>query len=323
MNEGVRKVLYSNHGAKMLLHHMLREKKELLPEYEPDTGFRYPLAEQYIGSSFSEAQHVIRKLYEAGVLLKKYRDKAVACPSCLSPAISVKYLCPSCNSSNIEKKDVCEHVSCGFVDSDEVFVKDKGRICPKCGKTIDDAGVRRVGTAFHCRICGESFEKPTWMHFCKKCRLNFTLNEASFIDVYSYVLNCDVKDEFGLDALSVSPIKDVFEKYSFKTSIPGSLKGISGSIYLFDLVAKGKIGGRDVVVALDITCSTGQLDPSSVSSFMGKLIDADVKMGVLIAIPEMDPMAKNLAELYDIMVVESKTSSEAAERIDGALKAML
>lgn len=316
-------MLYANRGAKMLLHCMLRERRELLPEFDQNTGFHYPLAEQYTGSSLSEAQHVIGRLYEAGILLKKYRDKAVACPSCLSPVISVKYLCPSCNSSNIEKKDVSEHVSCGFVDSDEVFARDKRKLCPKCGKLIENTEIRSVGTAFRCVICGESFEKPTWMHFCRKCRLNFTLNEASFIDVYSYVLNSDLKDEVESDALSLSPIRAVFEKCSFTTSVPGSLRGMSGSTCPFDLLARREIGGKDVTIALDVMCSVNRLDPPSISSFKGKLIDADVKMGILIAISEVDSVGRKLAELYDIMVVEAKTSAEASEKIGRVLKGIV
>lgn len=44
----------------------LRERKELVPEFDPRAGFRYPLAERLIAGSPSETQYVLRKLYEGG-----------------------------------------------------------------------------------------------------------------------------------------------------------------------------------------------------------------------------------------------------------------
>ena len=323
MNETVRRTLYANHGVKMLLRHMLAEERELVPEYDQNLGFRYPQAEQFIAGPVTEALYLIRKLYEAGILLKKYRDKAVACPSCLSPAVSVKYLCVSCSSSNIEKRRILEHFECHFSDVEESFMRDGDWMCPRCRKTLKREDLREAASNFRCRDCGDSFEKPTWMHNCKKCKFNFTLNEASFIDVYSYVLNEDIKNDLEAGGMSIAPLRQPFETHGFTVSTPSSLKGKSGNLYPFDLVAKGRISGRDAVLALDLVYSLDPLDVSSISTLMGKLIDTDVDLGVLVVVPSISQTGKNLAELYDIEVIEAQTSTEAAAELEKRIRKLL
>ena len=323
MNETVRKTLYTNHGVKMLLRHMLAQECELVPEYDQNVGFRYPQAEQFIAGPVTETLYLIRKLYEAGILLKKYRDKAVACPSCLSPAVSVKYLCVSCASSNIEKRRILEHAPCGFADVEELYLKDGDWICPKCRKTLAKEELQERAANFHCRDCGESFEKPTWMHNCKKCKFNFTLNEASFIDVYSYVLSEDIKSELEVGTMSIAPIRLSFERRGFSASTPSSLKGKSGTQHPFDLVGRGMIYGKETVLALDLVYSSDPLDVSPVSTLMGKLIDTDVDLGILVVIPSINQTGKNLAELYDIEVIEAESSREAADEIDRKLRGLV
>jgi len=307
----------------MLLRYMLKQEHELVPEYDQNVGFRYPQAEQFIVGPVTETLYLIRKLYEAGVLLKKYRDKAVACPSCLSPAVSVKYLCASCSSSNLEKHRTLRHLKCGFADSEELFMKDGEFVCPKCQKPVEKQDLGEAGAVFCCRTCGESFDKPTWMHYCKKCKFNFTLNEASFIDVYSYVLSEDTKQEIELGEMSIVPARSVLERYGLEVSAPGYLKGKSGATHTFDIVGRGTFAGELKTVVLDLAYSSESVDISPVSTLMGKLVDTDASLGILVAIPTLDQTAKNLAELYDIEVVEAGTLKEAAGDVEKRLGRLL
>lgn len=319
MNEAARRNLCMNHGVELLLRHMLGEEPELLPEYDQNLGFRYPEAERFLTGPVTETLYIIRHLYEAGILLKKYRDKAVACPSCLSPAISVKYLCVSCSSSSIEKRQVLEHPSCGFSDVEDSFLIDGERLCPMCKKSLGKADLKDAGSNFRCQDCGESFEKPTWMHNCKKCKLNFTLSEASFIDVYSYVLSGEVKGELEEGTMSIVPIRMRFEKLGFDVSAPTALKGKSGNLQPFDLIGRRRIAGKEMVVALDMVCSTEPVDIPPVSALLGKLIDTEVDMCLLVVIPRMSQAGKNLAELFDIGVIEAENAGDAADEFEGRL----
>jgi DNA-directed RNA polymerase subunit RPC12/RpoP len=323
MNEAIRRTLYTSHGVKMLLRYMQKQEHELVPEYDQNVGFRYPQAEQFIVGPVTETLYLIRKLYEAGVLLKKYRDKAVACPSCLSPAVSVRYLCTSCSSSNLEKHRTWRHLKCGFADSEELFMKDGESICPKCGKLIEKSDLEEAGTTFRCRTCGESFEKPTWMHNCKKCKFNFTLNEASFIDVYSYVLSEETRQELELGEMSIAPVSSVFEKSGLEVSTPGYLKGKSGATHTFDILGRSVFGAKEKIVVLDLAYASDSVDVSPVSTLMGKLVDTEAGHGILVAIPMLDPTAKNLAELYDIEIVEARTPKDAAGDIEKSLRRLL
>jgi len=320
MSDASKRMLDADRGAKMLLRHMLEGDKELAPEFDAHVGFRYPLAERYVGGSISETQYVLRKLYEGGILLKKYRDKALACPSCLSPIVSVRYLCPFCSSSNIEREAAQEYVVDGLTGPGSESTKDGGASFTSGDGTMNHVESKGVAVGFLCRKCGKGFEKPTCMHNCAKCKLDFTTGEASFIDVCSYVLADDVRNEFDLGALSISPIRNVFVRRNLKTSTPGFLRGRTGSTFSFDLLAKREIAGRDDFVALDLVCSSDPLDTSTVSSFMGKLIDTGPEMGILVVISNLDSAARSLAELYGIKVVEADSTSEAAKRIDQLLE---
>jgi Zn finger protein HypA/HybF involved in hydrogenase expression len=320
MNDASKRILDANQGARKLLRHMLEGEKELVPEFDPRAGFRYPLAERLIAGSPSETQYVLRKLYEGGILLKKYRDKALACPSCLSPVVTIKYLCPFCNSSNIERENEEEFVVDELDSVSNIATKGGGAAYKRASRTLKDSGSNEIAK-FLCKKCGKGFDKPTWMHNCAKCKLDFTMGEASFIDVCSYVLAENVKSELDLGALSISPIKEIFEKRKFETLTPGSLRGRIGTAFSFDLVARRRGSGRDESIVLDLVCSSDPLDPSTVSSFMGKLIDTGPEMGILVAISGLDSAAKSLAELYGIKVVEANSSSEAANRIEQLLDA--
>ena len=323
MNTAVRRNLYTNHGVKMLLRHMLTQELELIPEYDQNLGFRYPEAERFLSGPVTETLYIIRQLYEAGILLKKYRDKAVACPSCLSPAVSVKYLCVSCSSSNIEKRRIVRHQTCGFSDVEESFVREEGYMCPRCKEILSKTDLQEASLNFRCKECGESFEQPTWMHGCRKCKFNFTLNEASFIDVFSYVLSADVRSDLEGSTTSIAPIRIMLEELGFNVPNSASLKGKSGNLQPFDLIAKGRVEGRDVVIALDMVCSTEPSDVVPVSSLMGKLIDTGANVGVLIAIPGITQAGRNLAELYDILVIEAENAKNAAEQFERRVRTIV
>jgi hypothetical protein len=53
---------------------------------------------------------------------------------------------------------------------------------------------------------------------------------------------------------------------------------------------------------------------------MGKITDTAPDLGMLIVIPALDPAGKNLAQLYDIEVVEAKNVQLAAEEIEKTLR---
>ena len=77
------------------------------------------------------------------------------------------------------------------------------------------------------------------------------------------------------------------------------------------------------MVVLDLVYSNDPHDLSPVSTLMGKLIDTDADLGLLVVIPSLDQSGKNLAELYDIGVVEAESSKEAAEQIEKKLGKLL
>jgi hypothetical protein len=115
----------------------------------------------------------------------------------------------------------------------------------------------------------------------------------------------------------------MLEELGFNVPAASSLKGKSGSLQPFDLIGKGRIEGRDFVIALDMVSSTEPLDVVPVSSLMGKLIDTGANIGVLIAIPGVTQAARNLAELYDLLVIEAENAKNAADEFERRVRTII
>ena len=327
MDEISRKSLISDSGARKLLQNLLQTKAELMPEYDSNVGFRYPLAEQYIVGSVQEIQHILRRLFEAGIFLKKYHDKAVACPSCFSPTLSITYLCPFCTSSHIGREnESSSHTTTSLIagpvfDIVPVFNVLNKQMAAEPKRSLNQKA-QSSQSRFTCKQCGQIFDRPTWMHYCTRCKLDFTINEASFIDVYSYVLAEKAKAELEFGPLSILPVKQAFQKSGFKTWTPGTIKGKSGNAHSFDLVAARKTIDQEITFVLDLADSRDENETSSLA-LIGKMIDVDVQLGILVAVPSVNPQERKLLSLSSITLVEAESTVAAAEIVDGQLREMV
>jgi len=75
-----------------------------------------------------------------------------------------------------------------------------------------------------------------------------------------------------------------------------------------------------ILIALDLVCSTQNLDVVPVSTLMGKLIDTGANLGVLVAMPGVTQAGRNLAELYDIIVIEGENVNDTADELVRRIK---
>lgn len=314
-DESERTEIYKDRNTQIFLGKFLSgEINELEPVYDPNLGYRYPMVETIVGD-VAKVEPFLNKLYEAGILERKLYDKTIYCPKCSSANISIRYCCPYCKSFDIQKSSLIEHVKCGYMDVEENFRKGDRYVCPKCSEDLKkiDVDYRKAGIWCTCKDCGKSFDIPISEHFCRDCHENFTFEEISIEDVYSYTLNREVREEAALGWALITPIREFLIEEGFQVESPAFLKGKSGANHSFDIVASRKETTQKVIV-LDLATTTSTDDIVSeqpVIALFAKIFDVSPDEAYLIAIPRLSKNAKKMAELYSIQTIEAKSQKEA------------
>jgi hypothetical protein len=314
--------LYKDRNAQVLLSKFLSgEISELEPIYDSTIGYRYPPVEAIIGDA-SRAENLLKTLYEAGVLKRKLYDKIIHCPKCTSANISVHYCCPYCKSFDIQKSSLIEHVRCGYMDVEENFHKGNKLVCPKCNEELRkmDVDYRKAGIWCTCKDCNKSFDIPVSAHFCRNCHGNFTFEDATIKDVYSYSLREEAREEISLGWVLVAPIREFLIEEGFKVESPAFIKGKSGANHMFDIVAyKGETTPK--VTVIDLASSTEDIvSEQPVIALFAKIFDVSPNNAYLITIPKISENGKKMAELYKIQIIEGKNQKEAIKALKEKIK---
>lgn len=311
--EGLSKTeLYKLHPTQLLLGKLISEEIERLdPIYDIKYGYRYPLVEALVGSP-EEAENFLNRLYEAGILERKLYDKIIYCPFCGSANISTRYCCPFCGSFDIKKSSLIEHVQCGYIDVEEKFLDEKGRlVCPKCRKFLEkpDVDYRKAGMWCKCNECGKNFDIPVTSHFCRDCKKTFDFENAECKDVYSYTISEAAAKEARLGVIVVAPISEFLKEAGFEVESPAFLKGKSGADHMFDIAAYKKGAARELMV-IDVATSDEEVSEQPIIAMFAKIYDVTPNKACLIAIPKISENGKRMASLYKIEVVEAENPKE-------------
>jgi len=305
--------LYSDRNVQILLSKFQSgELATLEPVYDPKTGYHYPVVEAIVGE-VSQVEPFLSKLHASGVLEKKLYDKSIFCPKCSSANVSIRYCCPFCKSFDIQKSSLVEHVKCGYMDLEDNFREGDKYVCPKCHKTMSkiDVDYRKAGIWCKCENCSKSFDIPVPAHFCRDCRVNFTFEEASLKDVYSYTLKENVTAETSLNWLLTAAIREFLVKEGLVVESPALVKGKSGTNHSFNIVAYKRDNPPKSIV-VDLAMSTGNVvSEQPVIALFAKIFDVSPERAFLVAIPKLSENGKKMAKLYKIRVIEAENQEEA------------
>lgn len=309
--------LYKDRSTQALLSKFLGgEISALDPVYDPNIGYRYPMVEAIVGDA-SDVEPFLNKLHEAGILERKLYDKVIYCPKCNSANVSIHYCCPYCKSVDVQRSALIEHVKCGYMDVEKNFRKEDKLVCPKCHEELRkvDVDYRKAGVWCTCNDCSRSFDIPIVAHFCRGCHTNFTFEDAVIQDVYTYVLNEEVRGEASLSWVIIAPIRDFLVEKGFKVESPAFLKGKSGANHMFDIVARMEgAGGRVIVIDLS-TSAENAVSEQPVIALFAKVFDVSPDGAYLIAVPKMNENGKKMAELYNIKIIEAKNQKEVIKEL--------
>jgi hypothetical protein len=310
-----RLALYQDPSVQLLLSKFVRgEIVELVPSFDLNQTVRYPEVEEIVEGDSGVAKQLVEKLWDVGIFKRKFHEKILVCPSCISVNVSNDYVCPNCNSIDIERKTLLEHTACGNIDSVDNFLVEGGLLCPKCNKELFEAGVdyQKLGAWFQCSQCGKRSDMPSPIHRCRNCGHIFTIRDTGFVNIYAYRLGSEAEEEFKRSYLVMKPIGLVLEDYQFKVEMPGQIAGRSGALHRFDAVATK---GSSEVVVLDVIASEKKIDEVPVASMYAKIFDVTPTQSILVAMPGLTDKAKRLAGLYRISTIEAENSQQAADQI--------
>jgi predicted Zn-ribbon and HTH transcriptional regulator len=317
--------VFRDHRSQLVLSKFLSgELDKLDPVYDPAYGYRYPALEAIIGDP-AGTEEFLTHLYDVGILKRQTYDKLIYCPTCNSANVSIHYSCPYCKSFNIKKSALIEHIPCGYIDTEDRFKKDDKLFCPRCKTELNkpDINYRRAGIWCACNECNKSFDIPVPSHFCRVCSKNFTFDDASYRDVYSYTLNKEILKEAGVGFILVAPIREFLQSRGFSVESPSFLKGKSGASHMFDIAAtRGDIARNVVVIDLATTAEEFVSEQSIIAMF-AKVYDVAPDKACLIAIPKMGENGKKLAELYNIQLIEAKDQSDAIKALEKCVLAVI
>ena len=306
--------LYQDPTVQLLLSKFLRaETVELVPDFDLNHTVRYHEIEDLMDGDTAAAKQLVEKLWDAGIFKRKFHEKILVCPSCLSANVSADYVCPNCNSIDIERKTLLEHLECGTIDSIDNFLLEGGLVCPKCNKELIEAGVdyQKLGSWFECGQCNKRSDMPNPIHRCRNCGHIFTIKDAGFVNIYAYRLSGEAEDEFKRTYIVMKPIGAVFEEYQYRIEMPSQISGRSGALHRFDLVASK---GSDVIV-LNLLASDKNIGEAPVATMYASIFDVAPSQSIIVAIPGLNDKAKKIASLYRITVIEASDSENAAEHL--------
>ncbi|NIP66837.1 hypothetical protein GWN63_06020 [Candidatus Bathyarchaeota archaeon] len=321
-SEDERAEVYKDHRVQLLLSKFVSgEINQLTPVYDPKQGYRYPVAEKIVGEP-AATKEFLNNLFHLGILERELYDKIIYCPHCDSANISTHYCCPHCRSFNIKKSALIEHISCGYIDTEEEFEQNGKLLCPKCGKELSKPAVdyNKAGVWCTCHECSKNFDIPVPLHFCRDCHRNFSFEDALYEDAYIYKISEEAMQEAALGLILIAPVREFLENQGFEVETPGFLEGKSGANHMFDILASREEISRDVTV-IDLAAVTeGSVSEQSVIGMFAKVYDVSPNKALLISIPKMNKNGKKLAALYNIELVEAKDQKEALKKLKDAIE---
>jgi predicted RNA-binding Zn-ribbon protein involved in translation (DUF1610 family) len=306
-----RRQAYLERSTQNLLRGLLKDGKneEILPTYDPNSGFIYKKIEHVFEEETSreQATEFLERLTQLDILKKSFYDTVSTCPYCESTSVTLHYHCPKCKSHHIVKTSLTEHIPCGYITEREKFIQDK---CPRCGEPLTEKQYRDMGRWYICRECNERFEHPKLEIICRKCDKSFTIEESKVLEIPKYALNTKRRSEIKQNVASLDGIIILLNSLNFQVETPGIATGQkSGMDHHFSLLARKADQNPETVLAVDHVVSENEVHSSPLIHYIYKTSEVKIDLPIFIAIPKLSESAKKIAQGHQILLIEGSPES--------------
>jgi len=309
--------LLLDHTVQMILSGLAEGSvTNIEPAFDSDRMPRYLIVENIAKVGSAETRTLLERMKDADILRKAFYERLILCPECKSPAeIFIRHKCPKCRGLEMERISICEHSTCGSVWELRTLLEQT--TCPKCrvSAASDRQAFRVIGMTWLCRECGVKSDRLEEAFFCRSCNRESHLADVELLDVYSYSLNPEVREEVQ-SALLLPILKKTFEEDGFQVEMPGSLVGNSGVPQDFTVVAKK----NDKCVAADLVQGHEAVDVPAVLASCAKLSDVRANVGILLVAPALSDRARAFTMAYKVVALEGKDITEVAAKLLDYLK---
>jgi predicted RNA-binding Zn-ribbon protein involved in translation (DUF1610 family) len=295
-----------------------KDKTELVPVFEPGSGYYYPDIVKNVDVSPKESLDMVDKIVSLGLGTKVYYDQVLKCNNCGTGHVTVRFHCPFCNSTEIDKELLIEHSADGVMALLSSFKKKEGNlVCPGCGKVLEQEGkdYRNVGIWYGCQSCKKQFDTPKVKYVCRTCNKEIEIQDILISGVYRIVLKREVIEELSTRILIVQPVFQALTEYQLSPSMPGLLTGKSGIEHTFGII--GTKGNKNV--AIDLAISKTKINEGPILAMSAKVMDTLPTKSIIICVPGLQDNAKKVAGIYGISVIEGQTVDSATEQLKKVL----
>jgi ssDNA-binding Zn-finger/Zn-ribbon topoisomerase 1 len=294
---------YVERPVQQLLRKLLETNPaEIVPTYDLERGFRYTTVETLLydnAENIESAEAFLERLHRLDILEKQFFDTVSVCPSCRSTTVTLHNHCPKCTSRYIAKTSLTEHIPCGNIDERERYLHET---CPKCGLPLVQDQYRDMGRWYICRACRERFETPQLDLICRTCSNEFTMQDALIQTISKYSLNPARESEIRQNVTSLESIHALLTDLGFVVEMPGSIVGEkSGIQQYFSLIATNS--NKENIV-IEHRVNEPEVNASQLILYLYKLSEIHTDLPIFVAIPRLSDTAKQIAEGYQIKVIE-------------------
>ncbi len=282
----------------------------LEPEFGADRVPRYPVAGG-AGERVSVERMLLEKMADIGMVSETLYERVVSCPKCASPSnVYLRFKCTQCGSIDISINRMLEHLQCGTIHQENVFLVGRNLICPTCKKLIQNASEYRViGVVCSCKACNAHFEDPTQTFFCRACKNDFSLPSATVLDVFAYSMSKSILNEarrfMGVDALT-----KILTENGYEVKTPGIIAGAAKEV-TFSLIAQKETR----LIAVDVSQSDTEVEVEPVLELYVKVLEANPTLAIFGAIPMLSRIARDVAAMHSILVAEGANPTELAGKV--------
>ncbi|MEM2321410.1 MAG: hypothetical protein QXS79_05990 [Candidatus Bathyarchaeia archaeon] len=292
------------------------------PKVEFRDAVRYPAFNNTVGSA-KDIRESLHLLCEAGVLSSEVVDNIAICPHCQSHRLMIRYQCPSCGSSRLVRGRMIEHLACGHIDFEDKFRSGEGLLCLNCRKPLGQLGVdyRVFSSLYRCLSCKSAFSDPKVEYLCSSGHV-FGENDLVVYSVMAFKVNPEKRVlierlTFDIEVI-LKPIRDV----GLTVKAPVTLYGRSGIKHDFSFAVWHSDDAPPIIVG-SLYLSDKAASAADVMALWAKATDVGILHKIMVTPSGIDEGSRDLAETYNMKVVEGKDLQEIAAKVKDCVMRMI